>query len=134
MASANICKNVKDAIFVESETNDVVNLSSVLELSWDDATTLLQDGSDNDTSYTFTEPGPAACRGTLRLRDPSVAETLSLRKGDLTVTDVAAFGNDHQLKINDIAFGQFGGRGAWQTLREYPLNFQGGLVEKISAS
>lgn len=124
MASTNIVRNVKTA------TIDGTTITGVLEVNWDSNTEFIEDGSDNDSSITFTKARAAKCSGTVRGRDP---KQLELVKNKTTVTATFVFnadaGADATCTISAFTTGQVGGGVVWdERLGEFRLAFRGGAV------
>lgn len=124
MPSTNILKNVSSLTVGAAS-----GLTSVLEITYDDATGFLKDGSDNDTTYTFTQKRANECRGSIRFRDPVQAAAAENQTNIvITATLAAAAGDPKTLTIAAASTSQVGGRGAWDNLQEFTVNFEGGRL------
>ena len=117
MAATNVFQNVTHASY-----------TSLLEVRLDDNTQFLQDGSDNDASFTFSQRQPKQCRITLRLRDAVQAQTIANLAENQTFvfTEQAAVGSAVTGTVTNVSWGQPTASGAWGQLREYQLSGIGG--------
>ena len=117
MAATNVFQNVTHA-----------SLTSILEVRVDDNTQFLQDGSDNDSAFTFSQRQPRQCRVTVRLRDAAQAQACSAltQNTAFVFTDKAATGSDITGTVANCSFGQPQASGSWGQLREYQVSGIGG--------
>lgn len=121
MAATNVFQNV-DSVSVGGTA-----VTSVLEIRVDDNTQVLQDGSDNDGSFTFSAIQPYQCRVTLRFRDGVEAHKCRGKENvSLTANVVAAQGSAKTLTVANVSLTQPSESGAWGALREWQVTGSGG--------
>lgn len=122
MASTNIYKNLNSVVLAPTGGGPLKTITSVISLSVSDNTDFLEDGSDDDTSPTFTEQGPLKGSITLECRDMSEIAKVRNATGVLYWTNVAAQGSDADMCAKAVSFGQPGQNERWGELQSFTVN------------
>ena len=121
MAATNVYQNVSGLVVGGQ------SITSVLEIRVDDNTQTIQDGSDNDDSFTFSQRQGFQCRVSIRVRDAVECEKMAGRENvSMTWVENAATGYNKTGTVSNCSFGQSSPSGSWQNLREYVMNGIGG--------
>jgi hypothetical protein len=112
----------------------VDTITSIRNIVPSDQTTLLQDGSDNDTDFTFTIEGAKKTQVTVTLRDPEQAYALANHATDDFVwqeENAAVPADNFEFTINNVKFKQPSHNGQWGELREYSVVGEGGAITSV---
>ena len=125
MASTNVMRN-----FPLTKIGSTT-ITSIRNISPSDGTTLLQDGSDDDTGFTFTIEGAKKTTVTVTLRDPEQAYALSTAATADFVwqeENAAVPADNYEFTIVSVKFKSPSANGQWGELREYTVVGEGGEI------
>lgn len=125
MASTNVYINVKTVKYGSSGTP----LTSVKHVSVTDNTEMRQDGTDNDTQFTYSKHGQKKCSGEISVRDIKQADLMCNQSGgNLFFTYNADQGTDANRIIENCATGATpeGGGVDWDGINLFNVKFVGG--------